>query len=371
MYYDPIYENEAIYIAGPECFYTNGYPHWHALAARARMFGCQVTMPNDSSLALGNPDPRKDADAIFANCAKSIRSSTAIIADLEFYRGPDVDGGTIFELGMAYAGGCRCYGYTRDLRETRFKYQGSRLEGDKIYDRKGRELPFACLPFSANVVSACRIVEGDFDDALHLLSLDITEERKQGIYPPRREALASISHAGKPIAYLAGPTRYDADAAEKYTQMKAICADYGLQAISPLDNMDIAEEECVDAYARAFRTFQRNLRHVQICDVLIADLNDFHAWEPDADTSFECGAAYCLGKPMLGYMDDARRMIERIPNRGPSHEYRDQCGCNAENFDYPINCMFASSMPVFEGSFEMVMTQAVSYLSSIGVQGGK
>lgn len=28
MYYDPIYQNEQIYIAGPECFYTNGYPHW-------------------------------------------------------------------------------------------------------------------------------------------------------------------------------------------------------------------------------------------------------------------------------------------------------------------------------------------------------
>lgn len=36
MYYDPIYQNEQIYIAGPECFYTNGYPHWFALGGPRR-----------------------------------------------------------------------------------------------------------------------------------------------------------------------------------------------------------------------------------------------------------------------------------------------------------------------------------------------
>ena len=35
MQYDPYYGREAIYIAGPECFYLNGYPHWNALRARA------------------------------------------------------------------------------------------------------------------------------------------------------------------------------------------------------------------------------------------------------------------------------------------------------------------------------------------------
>lgn len=59
MYYDPIYQNEQIYIAGPECFYTNGYPHWFALAGRAEMYGCGVTMPNNNDLHLGNSDKRK------------------------------------------------------------------------------------------------------------------------------------------------------------------------------------------------------------------------------------------------------------------------------------------------------------------------
>lgn len=91
MYYDPIYQNEQVYIAGPECFYTNGYPHWFALAGRAEMYGCGVTMPNNNNnLHLGNADKRKDAGAIFRNCADSMRRSTAILLDLEFCRGPEL-----------------------------------------------------------------------------------------------------------------------------------------------------------------------------------------------------------------------------------------------------------------------------------------
>ena len=74
-----------------------------------------------------------------------------------------------------------------------------------------------------------------------------------------------------------------------------------------------------------------------------------------------------LGKRMYGYMHDARRMIERVPNYGAGREFRDQCGCNAENFDYPINCMFASSMPVYEGEFADVIEQVAEDLKAKGV----
>lgn len=297
MYYDPIYQNEQIYIAGPECFYTNGYPHWFALAGRAEMYGCGVTMPNNNDLHLGNTDKRKDADAIFLNCANSMRKSTVIILDLEFYRGPDVDGGSIYELGMAYGLGCRCYAFTRDLREMRFKYQGSQIRGQQVYDQKGRPLPYADLPFSPNILGACKLVEGDFDDALHLMSLDITEERKRGQYPRKQVPIQSLpaQHA-RPAVYLAGPERWDADAAEQYAEMKRLCAHYGLDAVTPLDGT--LPNEGADRYAKAFQTFENNQHHIQQCDVVLANLNDFHGWEPDSDTAFECGLGYILGKKL-------------------------------------------------------------------------
>ena len=72
MQYDPYYGREAIYIAGPECFYLNGYPHWNALRARAEMFGFRVTMPSDAEVKLDHEDLRDNAKAIYRNCQRSM-----------------------------------------------------------------------------------------------------------------------------------------------------------------------------------------------------------------------------------------------------------------------------------------------------------
>lgn len=356
MYYHPIYGKESIYIAGPECFYTNGYPHWHALRARAEMLGFQVTMPNDTALDLTHEDLRKNADAIFQSCCDSMNATTAIIVDLEFYRGPDVDGGSIYEMGMAYARGCRCYGYTRDLRDMRFKYQGVTLREQAAYDRKGRVLPYGDLPFSPNVIGCCKIVEGDFDDALRLLTLDITQERKAsglGAVVPSPVHEAVLPEQSSPVLLLSGPQRYDSNAQEYYAQIKAVYEAKGFHVLTPLDGAPgITPYMGEDPYAKAAYTFAVNCAHVRACDAVLADLNDFHGWEPDSDTSFECGMAFQLGKALCGCMDDTRKMIDRIPHFGAQREFRDHCGCNAENFDYPINLMFASSMPVLEGRAE-------------------
>ena len=61
-------------------------------------------------------------------------------------------------------------------------------------------------------------------------------------------------------------------------------------------------------------------------------------------------------------MDSAARMIDRVPSLGPEREYRDICGCNVENFDYPINIMFASSMDILEGDVTDAMTRAAEEL---------
>ena len=56
--------------------------------------------------------------------------------------------------------------------------------------------------------------------------------------------------------------------------------------------------------------------------------------------------AFQWGKRMYGWVPDARPMRQRIPNLGPEQAWRDACGCNVENFDYPLNLMFSSSMPI-------------------------
>lgn len=359
-------EQEKIYIAGPMCFYQDGYPRWYAMRDRAKVKGFGVTMPTDAELDLTHEDRRKNADTIFADCVRCMGNSTAILCNLEFYRGADVDGGSIYEVGMAYAKGTRCYGYTRDKRPMAWKYQGSVLRGGVPYDRKGRPLPYWDLPFSPNVVGSMKIVEGDFDDCLKAFELDTEELRKRAAFPPvpSPQPVAEPSRRdGRPVVYLAGPERFEADALEQYREMKALGDRLGLRVIVPTDAAGaLPETPADDPYTRAYQTFWRQQQHVRDCDILIANLNDFHGWEPDSDTAFECGMAFGLGKKLYGFLDSGARMIDRIPNLGPEKEYRDICGCNAENFDYPINLMFASSMTLLQGTFANALERAAREL---------
>lgn len=356
---------EKLYIAGPMCFYADGYPRWYVMRDRAKVKGFAVTMPNEGELEMDPVDLRKNARTIFENCARCMNASTAILCNLEFYRGPDVDGGSIYELGMAYAKGARCYCYTRDKRPMVWKYQGGLLKEGVVYDRKGRVLPYGDLPFSPNIVGSSKIVEGDFDDCLQVFSLDLEEERKRGTapFPAPAPGRTLLDSHGMPVVYLAGPERYDADAAAIYARRKALCAEKGLYAIVPTDAVPgIPAPDTDDPYRNAYLTFLRQQQHVRDCDLILADLNDFHGWEPDSDTAFECGMAFQLGKTMFSYMASTLRMIDRVPNLGPQSGYRDACGCNAENFDYPINLMFAGSMPVYEGDFEAALEQVIAAL---------
>ncbi|MDE7219497.1 MAG: nucleoside 2-deoxyribosyltransferase [Oscillospiraceae bacterium] len=368
-------EKEKLYIAGPMCFYRDGYPRWYVMRDRARVKGFEVTMPGDGELDLDPHDLRQNGDAIFANCARCMNESTAILCNLEFYRGADVDGGSIYEVGMAYAKGAHCYGYTRDKRPMVWKYQGSILRDGVAYDRKGRPLPYGDLPFSPNVVGAMKIVEGDFDDCLQVFALDREEQRKRSAVqaPAADRSAAEAPRAdGRPVIYIAGPERYDANAQEQYADMKALCSRFGLRAIVPTDEIRALPEDLAgDAYIRAYHIFDRQQQHVRDCDILIANLNDFHGWEPDSDTAFECGMAFQLGKKLYGYMDSTARMIDRVPNLGPENEYRDICGCNAENFDYPINIMFASSMTIVQGGFGDALARAVQDMEKAGSAGAE
>ena len=58
--------SEAIYIAGPECFYIDGNARLNAMRRIAEARGHSATLPNDTPLKLDNEDLRKNADTIFA-----------------------------------------------------------------------------------------------------------------------------------------------------------------------------------------------------------------------------------------------------------------------------------------------------------------
>ncbi len=351
-----MFKKEKLYIAGPECFYEGGFLALNAMRRRAESLGFGVTLPNDHPLDMENPVLQKRADSIFEDLKIDMNESTAIVADLEAYRGSEPDSGTIYEIGMAYARGIRCYGYTRDKRPLAWKDQKYVLKDKQVYDEHGKPAPYKELPFSPCVVGSTKIVEGDFDDCLKMLMTDIEEDYKmvgKRGYKVDEASYRTSSTACRPVVYLSGPERYDEDAARRYEEMKRICDRYGLDACSPLDAADgVKKIKADNLYTRTANLFDNYQQHVRNCDLIIANLNDYRGYECCNDTAFECGMAFQLGKALYGYMDDARPMKERVPHLGEEREFRDMSGCNVENFDYPLNLMFGCSMDIFEGAFE-------------------
>ena len=171
-YQHSLVSDEALYIAGPECFYTYGYDALGAMKARAEALGFSVTLPNSDPLDMENPDLQKRADSIFANLEKVMLDTTAIVADLEAYRGAEPDSGTVYELGMAYAKGAKCYGYTRDKRSFATKNPNTRLQDGKVTDEFGNHPFYGQLPFSPTIIGSTKIVEGSFEDCLQMMILD-------------------------------------------------------------------------------------------------------------------------------------------------------------------------------------------------------
>ena len=355
----------AVYIAGPYVFYRRGYTQLDAFRYATEARGFTVTLPNDTVLKLDHEDLRLNGDAIFENCAVSMDRSDTIICDLAFYRGFEPDGGSVYEIGMAYAKGARLYGFTRDLRDMVEKGPTTALVNGEVEDVEGNPYAYWDLPFCPSLVATTKLIEGDFYDALDALEQDYARERVaqgrgQGTKDEAAAAeVSAASNESSPRVYVAGPERYAKDAERSFTRLKELGRSLGLNVLTPLDDAKgVTRIESDDPYVQAGNDFARWEANLRSADMVVANLSDYHGREPNSDTAFECGMAFQLGIPMIGCMDDTRIMLERIAHRGPDDEYRDQAGSVVENFNYPLNIMFASSMPIYEGDLEDALRHA-------------
>lgn len=357
-------KDEALYIAGPECFYTYGYDALGAMKARAQALGFGVTLPNNDPLDLENEDLQKRADSIFGNLEKVMMETTAVIADLEAYRGAEPDSGTIYELGMAYAKGAKCYGYTRDKRSFGTKNLRSYIKNNKVCDELGNNEMYQKLPFAPTIIGSTKIVEGDFDDCLKMFICDKEEEVKAFARNSRsiiNEVSSTQQTKVEPLVYISGVGRYKENAKKEFEELKQVCSQYGLKAVAPTDWVDSVKEIKTDnPYVWAANIFNNYQQHVRECDIIIADLNEYRGYEINNDVGFECGMGFQLKKKLYGYMQNASPLIERIPHLGEKNEYRDHTGCNVENFNYPANLMFSCSMDIVQGGFEDVVKKVAS-----------
>lgn len=349
-----------IYIAGPEVFYANGGKLLAWMRLKSEAYGFGVSLPNDAVLDFTD-DLRGNAKAIYDNCQAAMDDSDTIICDLETYRGTEPDGGSVFELGMAFARGIRLYGYTRDRRPLQAKDTSARLIDGRAVDGQGWDYPYAPLPFAPSIMGSTVVLEGDYNTALDRLIVDLeNDDRAAGWGSPheRRPLVWTPPRGRRPRVFLSSIDRYAPDADERAAALHHQAEELGLELVLAAAP-DLSGDRPVRKATEALAGW---LRDLLTCDYLLGDLADFHGWEPSSDVSFECGVAAQLRIPSLGFMPDARRAIDRVPHLGADRDYRDLAGANVENFNFPVNLMFSGYMPVIEGTAETALHEAARRL---------
>jgi nucleoside 2-deoxyribosyltransferase len=165
---------QRLYLAGPDVFRPDAVAHGRALVALCAEYGFSGVFPLDESLAAGAPMDAATAARIYRANIAHIDACDAVLANLDFFRGPEPDSGTCFEVGYAVARGKPVVGY---LPETgtfaeRIRLRHSHAVGQGLVDASGWHLEEFGLPLNLMLAVPCRIVVGDLRAALAALRGD-------------------------------------------------------------------------------------------------------------------------------------------------------------------------------------------------------
>lgn len=117
--------------------------------------------------------------------------------------------------------------------------------------------------------------------------------------------------AAPPRVYLAGPDVFFKNAKEHADGLKALCATYGLEGVFPLD-ADISFPRDMPGPGKAMLIFKANKGLIESCDGVLANMTPFRGPSADVGTGWEMGYAHGIGKPVVGYTQNARLYEDRV-----------------------------------------------------------
>lgn len=153
--------------------------------------------------------------------------------------------------------------------------------------------------------------------------------------------------------YIAGFDVFETNSIEIGKKYVKLCEEYGFIGLYPLDNIVNFNQE---KRKIAQDIYIANVKLINQCDIVIANLNSFRGKEADSGTVWECGYATALGKKVYGYMSENKNYIDTFSKDETkiiNNNIHDLENRLIENFDYNINLMIACSIEkmVF-GGFE-------------------
>ncbi|MDB5750688.1 MAG: nucleoside 2-deoxyribosyltransferase [Ramlibacter sp.] len=162
---------QRIYLAGPDVFRPDAAAHGRRLVALCADHGFTGVFPLEESLPADLPSPPAVAQRIYqANIAR-LETCDAVLANLDFFRGPEPDSGTCFEVGYAVARGKPVVGYIAHGGSfaQRIRQRFPQAVGTGLVDAHGWQLEEFGLPLNLMLGVPCRIVVGDARAALAVL----------------------------------------------------------------------------------------------------------------------------------------------------------------------------------------------------------
>jgi len=162
-----------VYLAGPDVFRPDAAQHGRALVALCAEYGFAGVFPLEESLA-GRLPPHELAGHIYRANVAHIEQCDAVLANLDFFSGPEPDSGTCFEVGYAIARGKHVVGYLPDAGTyaERIRRHHPQALRDTTVDANGWEVEQFGLALNLMLAVPCRIVVGDLRAALAALRAD-------------------------------------------------------------------------------------------------------------------------------------------------------------------------------------------------------
>jgi nucleoside 2-deoxyribosyltransferase len=159
-----------LYLAGPDVFRPGAADHGRELVALCAQHGFSAIFPLSAALPAGL-SPQALARHIYEANVAHIDACDAVLANLDFFRGPEPDSGTCFEVGYAVARGKPVIGYVPESGSfaERIRRRHPQAVGAGLKDAAGWELEEFGLPLNLMLAVPCRVVVGDLAAALAAL----------------------------------------------------------------------------------------------------------------------------------------------------------------------------------------------------------
>ena len=125
------------YLGGPDVFRPDAARQGERLKEICRQVGLDGRFPTDGALDVSGLTKRERATRIKRENMRLILGCDLMLANMEPWRGPGMDGGTAWEMGFAEALGLPVFGYTTDRRPYRDRVAGVRQDGTALLDPEG------------------------------------------------------------------------------------------------------------------------------------------------------------------------------------------------------------------------------------------